>query len=80
MPRVAATASQSISDPDAELTIVQAEGLGYFDGRLNEILIYDEALNALQVTQLNEVPELSTLALTALGLLGLLGWGWRRRR
>ena len=74
------TASSSISIPDstAALTIGQAEGLGYFDGLLDELRIYDSALSASEIAALaTPVPEPGTLALIGLGAAGL---AWRRRR
>lgn len=75
------TDSRAIPDTTAPLTIGQAEGLGYFDGRLDEVRIYDLALSAAQVAALGgsgvAVPEPATLLL-ALG--ALLGMALRRRR
>ena len=45
------TAVSTVPTPDATgpLTIGQAEGLGYFDGRLDEIQIYNNALSGSEV-------------------------------
>ena len=64
-----ANSSLSIGDVSEPLTIGQAEGLGYFDGGLDEIRIYDEALSSEQIGQL-AIPEPATFA-----FLGLFGGG-----
>lgn len=51
------TNSLVIENANALLTIGEAEGLGLFDGRLDEIRIYDEALSASQISQLSMIPE-----------------------
>jgi len=73
------TSSLSIPNANAPLTIGQAEGLGFFDGRLDEIKIYDEALSASQIAQLGKVPErvpepsnLISSVVVTLGVLSLL--------
>lgn len=75
------TTSQNIPNAGAALTIGQAEGLGYFDGRLDEIQIYNEALSASDIWDLSrfpqQIPEPSTYALILTGLFGL---GVSRRR
>jgi WD40 repeat protein len=38
-----------IPNPDAPLTIGQAEGLGFFSGLLDEVAIYDRALNSAEI-------------------------------
>lgn len=56
-----ATSGAVIPDANANLTIGEAEGLGDFDGRLDEIRIYESALSASQIQQLasvqNSIPE-----------------------
>ena len=70
------TKSVFIPNANAPLTIGQAEGLGFFDGRLDEIQIYDEALSASEIAEIagvsQSVPEPSSiLGLLALGILGI---------
>lgn len=76
------TASSSVFIPPtgAQLTFGQAAGIGYLDGRLDEIRIYDEALSASQISQLasTAVPEPSSMALLSAASVGLLAY--RRRR
>lgn len=43
-------------DIDAELTIGKAEALGFVDGRIDEVMIFDEALDADQIQALFEDP------------------------
>ena len=67
------TATSTIVTPNASvpLTIGQAENLGHFDGRLDEIRIYDEALSSSQIQQLAGVPEPSSALLFAFGIVGI---------
>ena len=51
------TASQLIPNANAALTFGQAEGLGFFDGRLDDIKIFDEDLSAMQISQLSTISE-----------------------
>lgn len=69
--------SLSIGNANADLRIGQAEGLGFVDGRLDEIKIFNNALSASEVNALASVPE-PGFGL-ALGLLALLT-GIRRTR
>ena len=47
-----ATSSLAIPQVNAPLTIGQAEGLGYFDGGMEQVQIYNQALSPSQVAQL----------------------------
>jgi len=49
-----------------------------FDGQLDDIRFYDEALSQSEIAAL--VPEPSTLALATVGLLSLVAFAWRRRK
>ena len=74
------TLTRTISNANALLTIGQAEGLGFFDGGLDEIQIYNEALSASQIASIANVPEPASLAIwSVIGGIGLIA-GWRRRR
>ena len=62
-----ASSSVAIGDAAAELTIGQAQGLGYLDGRIDDVRIYNHALSATDVGDLyNPVPEPFTMGLSAL--------------
>jgi hypothetical protein len=74
------TASQLIPNANAALTIGQAEGLGFFDGDLDEVQIYDEALSAEQISQLSVIPEPSAWILLVVGTLGVLGFDFLHRK
>jgi Concanavalin A-like lectin/glucanases superfamily/PEP-CTERM motif len=63
----------------APLTIGEAEGAGYFNGSLDEIRIYNNALTASQIAQLASVPEPSSLLLGVMGI-GVVGCLARSRR
>jgi hypothetical protein len=62
------------------LTIGQAEGIGFFHGRLDEVRIYSHALSQAEIAVLATVPEPGTLVLAASGLIGLGAHVCRRRR
>ena len=51
----------------------------HFNGIIDDVRIYNEALTASQVNGLY-IPEPSTLILLTMGAVGLLAYGWRRRR
>jgi hypothetical protein len=73
-----ASTSRTIGNANAMLTIGQAEGLGYFDGRLDEIQIYNEALSATQIQQLAAVPEPSSLLILVATLPAVMACRNRR--
>jgi hypothetical protein len=60
-----------IPDPSATLTFGQAEGLGFLDGALDDIRIYDEALDADAIASLATIPEPASLVLLSVGGLAL---------
>lgn len=52
-----------------------------WDGGIDEVRIYDEALSTEAVQQLvTGVPEPSTLVLAISGLIGLLAYAWKRQK
>jgi hypothetical protein len=63
----------------APLTIGEAEGIGYFNGRLDELQLYNQALTAAQILQLASVPEPSSWILGMMGV-GLVGYAALSRR
>jgi hypothetical protein len=70
-----------IPDASAPLTFGWAEAVSpYFDGRLDEIRIYDHALSQSEIAALAAVPEPSTLLLAGAGLAGLVACVGRRRK
>ena len=75
-----ATSSVPVPTVTAPLTIGEAEGLGYFNGSLDQIQIYNQALSASQILQLASVPEPSSVVLMVSGSIGLLGYTQARRR
>lgn len=76
------TASDATSIPNAAafLNLGQTEGIGYLDGLLDEVQIYNRALSSDEIASLAAVPEPSTLFLAGAGLVGLGANAWRRRR
>ena len=68
------TSSLQIEDAAAPLTIGQAEGIGYLDGRVDDVRVYDNALTSTEVRAL--VPEPSTIITAGVGVAILL----RRRK
>jgi len=64
-----ASSGLAINDGAAPLTIGQAEGLGFVDGRLDDVRIYDHELSASEVHDLYApVPEPFTMGLAGLAL------------
>jgi hypothetical protein len=61
------------------LTIGQAEGLGFFDGGLDEIRLYGNALSPSEVMALATVAEPGTLALLG-GAMMVLATARKRMR
>lgn len=52
----------------------------FFDGAIDDVLIYDSALSSIDVRQLaasrTAVPEPTTIAMIGFGLIGLVCWRW----
>jgi hypothetical protein len=79
--------TRPIPNASASLTIGQAEGLGFFDGRLDDIRIYNNALSGDDVfrlwnpaLQVDDVPEPGVLGLLAgICAAGLIARRGRRR-
>ena len=76
------TVSESLTIPDvnANLTLGEAEGLGYIDGSLDDIRIYNTALSPDQVAALASAatPEPGSVSLLVAG--AVVGLGILRRR
>ena len=49
-----ATDSRAVPNANAQLTIGQAEQLGYFDGRLDEMTVYSRALSAVEIAAISD--------------------------
>jgi len=67
---------------NARLTIGEAEGLGYFDGRMQVIQIYNQALSQQEIAQLSNptaVPVPSTLVMSSI-MFGIFGVVWSYKR
>ncbi len=75
-----ATGPSTIPTPTAPLTIGESEGLGYIDGRLENVQVYNTALSAAQVAQLSAVPEPGGMSLAGLGFAAAAAWHRLRRR
>jgi len=64
---------RAIPDVNAPLTIGQAEGLGFFNGRLDEIQIYNRALSQNEIQAITTVPEPSTVVLCSVAFIVVFG-------
>ena len=51
------TDTRSIPNASASLSIGQAEGLGFFDGRLDEMTVYSRALTAAELQAIADAGE-----------------------
>ena len=67
-----ANSSVNIPNPTVPLTFGQAEGLGYLNGSLDDVRIYDEALDSDAITALANIPEPTTGMAIVLAIGGLL--------
>src|SRR5687768_13543116 len=69
------TNSHAVPAANAPLTIGQFEGIGFLDGRMQNIQIYDHALSQQEIAGLVDtaaVPEPGTLTIfTVFGLIGI---------
>lgn len=74
-----ATNSMEILNANATLTIGKAENVGYFDGLIDEVHIYDEALTSAQIMEISGVPLPAAAWLFGSGLLGLIGMARRKK-
>lgn len=72
-----AISSLAIPDANAPLTIGQAEGVGFVNGRLDDVRIYDRALSGAEIAGLRSVPEPASVAMLLFG--GLVAVGYVRR-
>lgn len=71
------TDSRAVPNAIAPLTFGQSEGLGFLDGRMDDIRLYDHALSAAEISQLSTVPEPSGLILI---FVPMCIWSNRRER
>jgi hypothetical protein len=62
--------SRTLPNANAAVTFGQAEGLGYLDGRLDDLRIYDSALSDSEIAAL--LPEPTSIAMLALAGLGII--------
>ncbi len=74
-----ATNSLSIGNANASLTFGQAEGVGFLDGRLDELRIFNHELSSGEVSALASIPEPSAALLLGLAAL-TMGFSTRRRQ
>ena len=75
--------SSFIPNANASLTIGQAEGLGFFNGRLDEIQIFDQALSETEISRLAQIetvsePQTHIAAFALLVLGGLSQRLWKK--
>ena len=77
LPLGASSGPATIPDAAAPLTIGQAEGLGFLDGLIDDVRIYDSALSAGDVEALAAAPIPAALWLFG-SALGLVGWVRRK--
>lgn len=61
-------------------TIHHDFGDEYFNGLLDSVRVYDNALSVGDIHTLASVPEPSTCLLAAIGVFGLVAYAWRRYR
>lgn len=69
-----AVSALGLANASASLTFGQAEGLGFLDGRLDDLRIYDSALSPSEISAL--IPEPGAISLLVIGASFLI----RRRR
>jgi Concanavalin A-like lectin/glucanases superfamily/PEP-CTERM motif len=70
--------SDTIPTASAPLTIGESEGLGYLNGRIENLGIYNVALSGSQIAALAGVPEPASVVMLGIGMLGIFALGRRR--